>query len=66
MKLYKCIKGTQFKVKGDIITAPTSPEVYSDEILTFEKVDGMYSICHNEIGERVRLVAWTEIEELHQ
>ncbi|HMU99094.1 MAG TPA: hypothetical protein PKA15_09950 [Chitinophagales bacterium] len=52
MKLYECKPNTKIKIIG------------TDAILTFQKIDGMYSICKNEYNETVHLAAWTEVELL--
>lgn len=34
----------------------------NNQVLTFHKLDGMYSLCTDEDGNTCHLVAWTEVE----
>jgi hypothetical protein len=51
MKLYDVPPGSRVRVIGDL----------NDE-LKFHHIDGMYSLCTNQKGEPVHLVAWAEVE----
>lgn len=65
MKLYNCKPNTKVKL---LDTNPIVPiaSIYPDEneILTFKKIDGMYSICKDANNKTIYLAAWTEVEQL--
>jgi len=65
MKLYNCKPNTKIKLLDTNPTVPIS-SIYPDEneILTFKKIDGMYSICKDKDGNTIYLAAWTEVEQL--
>ncbi len=41
---------------------PVAGEVaVHEEVLFFNHIDGMYSLCHTQMGKHVHLVAWTQV-----
>ena len=41
---------------------PCAPPIEDNEVIFFHHIDGMYSLCENQRGEIVHLVAWQEVE----
>jgi len=41
---------------------PCHRDFVDSEVLTFSHIDGMYSLCYDEGGNIVHLVAWAEVE----
>jgi hypothetical protein len=62
MELYEVPKGSKIRALGDIKTPPGAHSIEVNDILEFSHVDGMYGLCKNAEGERVYLVAWTEVK----
>jgi len=68
LKLYEVPRNSRIKVIGDAKVAQRykekniKPEL--DEVLSFKKIDGMYSLCYNSKNEPVHLVAWSDVEVL--
>ena len=59
MKLYELTKGDKFIVVFD---GEQGVVVKSDEVFTFFKIDGMYSICYDQEGNIVHWAAYTSVE----
>lgn len=66
MKLYDVPKGSKIRVLANTKTAPFSKKVKVDDELTFEKIDGMYSICKDVEGSIIHLGPTTKVEILKQ
>jgi hypothetical protein len=64
MKLYDVPRGSKIRVLANTKTAPFSKKVKVDDILTLEKLDGMYSICKDTEGNIIYLGATTQVEIL--
>jgi hypothetical protein len=62
MKLYEVPRNSKIRVLDDIATPPCSTDISEQEVLIFNKIDGMYSHCHNSKGDVVHLAAWSEVE----
>lgn len=66
-KLYEVPRNSYIKV---LDAKPQVEEKYkvkqvipeADDILTFKKIDGMFSLSYNSKNEMVRLAAWTNVE----
>ena len=50
MKLYEVPRRTHVRIPG------------TDETYFFERIDGMYSLCRNQTGQVVHLIATLEVE----
>lgn len=64
MKLYELNRGDVFKLLGDTATPPAGIEAVIDGVYTFQKVDGMYSICRDKGNQVVHLAAWSDVEKV--
>lgn len=62
MKLYDVPNNTKIRVIGDIKTPIASKEINENQILSFKRIDGMYSLCKTNNNKTVHLVAWAEVE----
>lgn len=63
MHLYDVPKKSKIKVLDEEpLTPPRSPKIVSNDILTFESLDGAYGICHNNKGKVCYLHAQTQVE----
>ena len=59
MKLYELTKGDKFIV---VFEDEQGVAVKSEEVFTFFKIDGMYSICYDQDGNTVYWAAYTPVE----
>ena len=59
VKLYELTKGDKFVV---IFEDKQGSPVKSKEVFTFMKIDGAYSICHDQGGNIVHWAAYTPVE----
>ena len=57
-KLYELTKGDKFIV----VFEEQGVEVKSEEVFTFFKIDGAYSICYDQGGNTVHWAAYTPVE----
>lgn len=62
MKLYDVPRKTYIRVIGDAQAPPSHRDFVEDEILYFDHVDGMYSLCYDSHQNPVHLAAWAEVE----
>jgi len=62
MELFKVPDNSKIRVIDPIRVAPGSLESKIGDELLFREIDGMYSICINEDGKVIYLVAWAEVE----
>lgn len=63
MKLYDIPRGRLIKILEDNPEIPSAAaELKKNEILFFDHIDGMYSLCKDKNGNVVHLAAWTEVE----
>jgi len=67
MKLYECSQGDRVIINDpDTNTPPAHRQLYDTEVLTFYKIDGMYSLCRDNDGNIVHPAAWTEVTKWEQ
>ena len=59
MKLYELTKGDKFVV---IFEDEQGSHIRSEEVFTFFKIDGAYSICYDQGGNIVHWAAYTPVE----
>jgi hypothetical protein len=65
MKLYECPRKSLVRVLDpDPRTPVSSRAVNQGHVLKFDHIDGMYSLCYDNKGNVVHLVAWAEVELL--
>ena len=65
MKLYECKKGDRVMIQDDDTNIPPAHrQLYDTEVLTFNHIDGMYSLCYDEYGNMVHPAAWTEVKKI--
>ncbi len=68
MKLHEVKRGSLIRLlpepveEGMIIHPPCHREFDNEEQLEFKHIDGMYSLCYDNAGSIVHLVAWAEVE----
>ena len=64
MKLYDVPqrKGIKIRIINDASHPPEHREFEENEILTFNHMDGFYSLCADKNGNPVHLGAMTEVE----
>ena len=54
-------RGTKVRVLDEAQVPPAHRELDPDEVLTFYRIDGMYSYCKDYKDRVVHLVAWAEV-----
>lgn len=68
MKLYEVPRNSRIRIINDVVVADRYKEKNLvpniDEVLSFKKIDGMYSLSYNSNNEPIHLAAWTEVEVL--
>lgn len=47
--------------RGDVFTVDSTGEGWKDYPITFDHIDGMYSVCYNEDKEVIHLSASTPV-----
>jgi hypothetical protein len=63
MEAYKVKQGTKVVVTDNSVkTPPSSIPVNKGDIITINRLDGMYCNGVNEHGDRVYVASWTEVE----
>lgn len=63
MEAHQVKYGTKVKVVDDNVkTPPSSILVKKGDIITIERLDGMYCNAIDSKGNRVYVAAWTEVE----
>jgi len=62
MKLYNCKKGDKVRLYQDALIPPAHRPLLLGEVLSFDHVDGMYSLCKDKEGNIVHPAAWSEVE----
>ena len=66
-KLYDVPRNSWVRPVLDNPTAPPDARpVQLGEPVKFHNIDGMYSYCHDEVGNVVHLPAWQEVEVLNE
>ncbi len=63
--LYNVPSGTKIRLMEHLRTPPAHRDLKTGEILTFNKIDGMYSLCFDSEGNPVHLAAWSEVEVIN-
>jgi len=61
MKLYNCKKGDKIRLYETASIPPSHRPLPLGEVLTFDHIDGMYSLCYDTDGQYVHPAAWTEV-----
>jgi len=62
IKLYDVPRNTTIVVaEKDVRIPPASLSVAKGDILTFKRIDGMYSLCVDKNNNAVHIAAWTEV-----
>jgi hypothetical protein len=54
--------GSRVRIVEEATTPPDCPNLPAGTEFKFSRIDGMYSTCFTDDGERVHLAAWTEVE----
>ena len=62
MKLYEVPRNTWVKVLKTDKVPPGAPQIEQEDVVKFHHVDGMYSYCTMQDGQKCHLAAWTEVE----
>jgi hypothetical protein len=62
MQLHEVPNGSFVALLEDARIPPAHRDVSEYEMLWFCKIDGMYSLCYDDNGERIHIAAWTEVE----
>ena len=62
MKLYEVPRYSKVRIIADEKAPPAHREFDKGEVLTFDHIDGMYSLCYDQAGQMVHPAAWTEVE----
>lgn len=62
MPLYEVPNGSKVRVLSDIKIPSDAPEIKEDDIITFHRLDSMYSHCTNSKGETCYLARWAQVE----
>ena len=62
MKLYDCPKGSKIRLVGDVTIPVAHPPLDEGDVLTFDHIDGMYSLCYTLDGAPVHPVVWSDVE----
>lgn len=70
MKLYNAPKRSWVRVihDPDVNTKvpPAAPWIEDGEVIFFDHIDGMYSLCRKRSGQLCHLVAWQEVEVVEE
>ena len=61
MKLYKVPEGSKIRVTEDTPGPPGEPIYKKGTELKFGHIDGMYSVCFDDNGNRVYLPGYSEV-----
>ena len=65
MKLYDVKPHSKIKIIDENVVNPIASSVQdTGDILDFEHIDGMYSLCYDKDRNPVHIAAWTEVEVL--
>jgi hypothetical protein len=64
--LYSLKKGTKFKLSDEeeVRVADESYDINTDDLFTFDHIDGMYSLCKDSKGAIHHFAAWTKVFKL--
>lgn len=62
MKLYDVPNNSRIRVLDDTVSRPPGDAAPLGDVLNFQHVDGMYSLCTTNEGHAVHLAAWTDVE----
>lgn len=63
MKLYELSKrNIKVRLVGDLKNPPDDYGCKVGDVITFHKLDGMYSLCSDVQGNYTHPAAWTEVE----
>lgn len=64
VELHKVARGSRIRVVGEAKNPPSHRTFVLGEELEFSHIDGMYSLCRDDEGQIVHLVAWAKVEVL--
>jgi hypothetical protein len=64
--LYSLKKGTKFKLSDEeeVRVADESYDLNTEDLFTFDHIDGMYSLCKDSNGAIHHFAAWTKVFKL--
>jgi hypothetical protein len=67
MKLYKVKPHSKIKIIDEDVKNPSASLIQkTGDVLDFEHIDGMYSLCYDKDRNPVHIAAWTEVEVLDE
>ncbi len=67
MKLYDVPEHSKIKIIDEKINNPPASLMQkSGDLLDFQHIDGMYSLCYDKEQNPVHIAAWTEVEIVNQ
>ena len=61
-KLYELKRGDKFIIHDEDSHPPAHRQFIDGEVITFDHIDGMYSLCFDSNGDYVHVRAWEEVE----
>ena len=65
-KLHHVPNGSRIRLNGETKHPPCHREFDESEELEFKHIDGMYSLCYDDNGQPVHVVAWADVEVIRQ
>jgi len=71
-ELHHVPNGSRIRLKpepvseGGTVHPPSHREFQELEELEFKHIDGMYSLCYDDRGNAVHLVAWADVEVVRE
>jgi hypothetical protein len=67
MKLYDVPRHSKIRIIDEDVKNPPAALVQdTGDVLDFDHIDGMYSLCYDKDGNSVHIAAWTEVEVLDE
>ena len=67
MKLYDLQSHLKIRIIDEVVKNPVaSLKQDTGDVLDFEHIDGMYSLCYDKDRNPVHIAAWTEVEVLDE
>ena len=67
MKLYDLQPHLKIRIIDEDVKNPlASLKQNTGDVLDFEHIDGMYSLCYDKDRNPVHIAAWTEVEVLYE
>jgi hypothetical protein len=65
-KLYDIPRKSKIRIVSGAKAPPDSRDFDEYEVLDFDHIDGMYSLCYDKDKNPVHLVAWAEVEIVNE